>query len=146
MRIYCCASRMFQWSFSIPGAFNPPENGALIVFREKKAAEDFPKGDPYVINGVVISHCIEEWSVVDLWYELVRRLKHVLKFSSLFFPIALDCSAILLINFIRVMTDTLTWCETQFLFLVFNAAGRHAFVDMAPSFLEREYIDEMTLQ
>ena len=38
--------------------------GALFVFTELEAAELYAKEDPYVQNGIVTSHSIEEWNVV----------------------------------------------------------------------------------
>lgn len=38
--------------------------GALFVFTELEAAELYAKEDPYVKNGIVTSHSIEEWNVV----------------------------------------------------------------------------------
>ena len=38
--------------------------GALFVFTDLAAAECFVEGDPYVSNGIVTGHSIEEWTVV----------------------------------------------------------------------------------
>jgi uncharacterized protein YciI len=48
------------------GAFDPPTDGALIVFKGDSAevAASFVKRDPYVKNGVVTGHRIKPWSVV----------------------------------------------------------------------------------
>lgn len=48
------------------GAFDPPTDGALFVFRADSAAEveAFVKKDPYVQNGVVRGHRIRPWNVV----------------------------------------------------------------------------------
>jgi uncharacterized protein YciI len=40
---------------------NPPE-GALAVFTERSAAEEFLEGDPFVVNGVVGRWRLVEWS------------------------------------------------------------------------------------
>eukprot|EP00978_Attheya_sp_CCMP212_P047301 scaffold421301_cov52-Attheya_sp.AAC.11 len=41
-----------------------PPTGALFIFTEESAAEAFVAGDPYVSNGIVTGHTIEEWNVV----------------------------------------------------------------------------------
>ena len=48
------------------GAFANPVDGAVIVFQgeSSKAAEDFAKADPYVINGAVTSWHVREWTTV----------------------------------------------------------------------------------
>jgi hypothetical protein len=48
------------------GAFDPPTDGALFVFRADSAAdvEAFVRRDPYVKNGVVTGHRIRPWNVV----------------------------------------------------------------------------------
>jgi uncharacterized protein len=48
------------------GAFANPVDGAAIVFRgdSQSAAEDFAKSDPYVLNGVVKSWRVREWTTV----------------------------------------------------------------------------------
>jgi uncharacterized protein YciI len=50
----------------IAGAFDPPSDGALIVFKGESPAiaESFVARDPYVKNGVVTRHRIRPWSVV----------------------------------------------------------------------------------
>mmetsp|Transcript_20565 Transcript_20565/g.30641 ORF Transcript_20565/g.30641 Transcript_20565/m.30641 type:complete len:105 (+) Transcript_20565:95-409(+) len=50
--------------FVMGGALADPIDSALIVFKSKEAAEDFAKRDPYVLNGVVVSHEVREWSTV----------------------------------------------------------------------------------
>jgi hypothetical protein len=42
---------------------NPPDR-AVLVFRSKEAAESFAKSDPYVLNGLVKSWRVREWTVV----------------------------------------------------------------------------------
>lgn len=50
----------------LAGAFDPPTDGALFVFRVESAAEveAFVARDPYVANGVVTGHRIRPWNVV----------------------------------------------------------------------------------
>ncbi|KAL3937601.1 MAG: hypothetical protein SGBAC_007326 [Bacillariaceae sp.] len=38
--------------------------GAIFTFTNEEAAKKFVKGDPYVSNGIVTGHSIEEWNVV----------------------------------------------------------------------------------
>jgi uncharacterized protein len=37
--------------------------GAVFIFEDLEAAESFVEKDPYVANGIVTSHKIEEWTV-----------------------------------------------------------------------------------
>lgn len=48
------------------GALGDPPHGGLIVFRVGDAAdvEAFVAEDPYVQNGIVVSHRVEPWNVV----------------------------------------------------------------------------------
>ena len=39
-------------------------SGALFIFTDEEAAKLFVEGDPYVSNGIVTGHSIEEWNVV----------------------------------------------------------------------------------
>ena len=39
-------------------------SGAEVIFRSREDAETFVAEDPYVKNGIVISHNVREWSVV----------------------------------------------------------------------------------
>jgi uncharacterized protein YciI len=50
----------------LAGAFDPPTDGALFVFRADSAAEveAFVAKDPYVKNGVVTRHRVRPWNVV----------------------------------------------------------------------------------
>ncbi len=50
----------------LAGAFDPPTDGALFVFRAESAAEveDFVRRDPYVKNGVVTGWRVRPWTVV----------------------------------------------------------------------------------
>ena len=40
---------------------NPQEEGAMSVFTSRAAAEEFAKGDPFVLNGVVERWYVREW-------------------------------------------------------------------------------------
>jgi uncharacterized protein len=45
------------------GAFaNPQEDGAMSIFTTHEDAEEFAKGDPFVVNGVVRSWKVLEWN------------------------------------------------------------------------------------
>jgi uncharacterized protein len=48
------------------GAFDPPDDGALLVFEAASAAEVevFARQDPYVANGLVTSWRVRPWTVV----------------------------------------------------------------------------------
>ncbi len=50
----------------LAGAFDPPTDGALFVFKAESAAEveDFVRRDPYVKNGVVTGWRVKPWTVV----------------------------------------------------------------------------------
>ncbi|HET8541519.1 MAG TPA: YciI-like protein [Anaeromyxobacter sp.] len=50
----------------LAGAYDPPTEGALLVFRADSAAEveAFVARDPYVRNGVVTGHRVRPWNVV----------------------------------------------------------------------------------
>ena len=50
----------------LAGAFDPPTDGALFVFKADSAAEveAFVARDPYVKNGVVTRHRVRPWNVV----------------------------------------------------------------------------------
>jgi uncharacterized protein YciI len=50
----------------LAGAFDPPTDGALFVFRADSAdeVEAFVAKDPYVKNGVVTGHRVRPWNVV----------------------------------------------------------------------------------
>ena len=41
---------------------NPPE-GAMAVFTTREAAEEFIKGDPFVVHGLVSKWRLVEWNV-----------------------------------------------------------------------------------
>ena len=44
------------------GPYGSPPMGALGIFTTRAAAEAFVAGDPFIINGVVGKHSIQEWS------------------------------------------------------------------------------------
>ena len=46
------------------GPYGSPPAGALGVFTSRDAAEDFIKGDPFVLNGVVARHTLHDWNEV----------------------------------------------------------------------------------
>jgi uncharacterized protein YciI len=50
----------------LAGAYANPADGALLVFQSDspKTAEDFAKADPYVLNGVIKSWRVREWTTV----------------------------------------------------------------------------------
>ena len=45
---------------------NPQEEGSMGIFTTRKAAEEFVREDPFVLNGVVRNWRIREWNEV-LW-------------------------------------------------------------------------------
>jgi uncharacterized protein YciI len=48
------------------GAYANPADGAVLLFRgdSSEAAEQFAKSDPYVVNGVIRSWYVREWTTV----------------------------------------------------------------------------------
>jgi len=44
------------------GPLGNPPNGAMAVFTTREAAEDFIKGDPFVLNGLVSKWRLVEWN------------------------------------------------------------------------------------
>ncbi len=46
------------------GPYGAPAVGALGVFTSRDAAEEFIKGDPFVINGVVARYTLYDWNEV----------------------------------------------------------------------------------
>lgn len=50
----------------LAGAFDPPGDGALLVFRAERAdeVEAFARADPYVRNGLVVAWRVRPWTVV----------------------------------------------------------------------------------
>jgi uncharacterized protein len=43
---------------------NPQEEGSMAIFATREAAEEFARGDPFVLNGVVRDWQIREWDEV----------------------------------------------------------------------------------
>jgi uncharacterized protein YciI len=43
---------------------NPQEEGSMSVFTTREAAEDFVRGDPFVLHGVVRNWYIRAWDEV----------------------------------------------------------------------------------
>ena len=52
----------FQASGTLPliGPYSD-QSGALAVFTTREAAEEFARGDPFVLNGVVRDWSVKEW-------------------------------------------------------------------------------------
>lgn len=52
--------------FFLGGAFAEPVDGAAIVFKgnSPEVAESFAQADPYVVNGLVTSWHVREWTTV----------------------------------------------------------------------------------
>jgi uncharacterized protein YciI len=47
------------------GTFGDPQNeGSMAVFTTREAAEEFAKGDPFVVNGVVRNWYVREWNEI----------------------------------------------------------------------------------
>ena len=47
------------------GTFSDPQReGSMAIFATREAAEEFVRGDPFVINGVVRGYEIREWNEV----------------------------------------------------------------------------------
>jgi uncharacterized protein YciI len=46
------------------GTFGNPAEGAMGVFTTRDAAEEFVKGDPFILNGVVTGWRLSEWNEV----------------------------------------------------------------------------------
>lgn len=47
------------------GAFGDPvKEGSMAIFTTREGAEEFVKGDPFVLNGVVSSWTLREWNEV----------------------------------------------------------------------------------
>jgi uncharacterized protein len=51
-------------SLLMAGPWANPAEGALGVFTDRAAAEEFISGDPFVINGVVKSWKLRDWNEV----------------------------------------------------------------------------------
>lgn len=48
------------------GPLGAPPTGALGIFNSREAAEEFIKGDPFVLHGMVGSWRVVEWNAVFL--------------------------------------------------------------------------------
>ncbi len=46
------------------GPFADPAKGAMGVFTSREAAEEFIRGDPFVINGIVSKWRLLDWNEV----------------------------------------------------------------------------------
>lgn len=47
------------------GTFGDPQTeGSMAIFRTREGAEDFVKGDPFVLHGVVRAYQIREWNEI----------------------------------------------------------------------------------
>ena len=44
------------------GPFASPQEGAMSVFTSKEAAEEFARGDPFVLSGIVRHWYVREWN------------------------------------------------------------------------------------
>ena len=44
------------------GPFANPQEGAMGIFTTREAAEQFARGDPFVLNGVVSQWVVREWA------------------------------------------------------------------------------------
>eukprot|EP00939_MAST-03C_sp_MAST-3C-sp1_P001581 g1581.t1 len=62
--IQVAKSFMENGSLVMGGAYAEPVDGALVVFKNRDAAESFVSKDPYVQNGLVSSHVIREWTTI----------------------------------------------------------------------------------
>jgi uncharacterized protein len=43
---------------------NPQEEGSMAIFATREAAQEFARGDPFVLNGVVRDWHIREWNEI----------------------------------------------------------------------------------
>ena len=43
-----------------------PGSGSLAVFRSREAAESFPRGDPFVLEGLAVPSPVQEWQALEL--------------------------------------------------------------------------------
>ena len=43
------------------GAFSSPGEGVMAIFVNKEAAEEFVKGDPFVLAGLIAKVTVREW-------------------------------------------------------------------------------------
>jgi uncharacterized protein YciI len=42
-----------------------PESGSMAVFRSREAAEAFPVGDPFVLEGLAVPSDVQEWQALE---------------------------------------------------------------------------------
>jgi uncharacterized protein YciI len=42
-----------------------PLNGSMAVFRSREAAEAFPQGDPFVLEGLAVPSEVREWQALE---------------------------------------------------------------------------------
>jgi uncharacterized protein len=43
-----------------------PASGSMAVFRSREAAEAFPAGDPFVLEGLAVPSEVREWDALEL--------------------------------------------------------------------------------
>lgn len=43
-----------------------PGSGSMAVFRSRAAAEAFPLGDPFVLEGLAVASDVQEWQALEL--------------------------------------------------------------------------------
>jgi uncharacterized protein len=43
---------------------NPQDEGSMAIFSTREAAEEFARGDPFVLNGVVRNLYVREWNEI----------------------------------------------------------------------------------
>jgi len=47
------------------GTFGDPQNeGSMAIFATREAAEEFVRGDPFVLSGVVVRWHLREWNEI----------------------------------------------------------------------------------
>jgi uncharacterized protein YciI len=69
---YRCAHLRHAWAahergeLVVAGALSDPADGAVLMFAgaDASAAEAFARADPYVLNGLVTSWRVREWTTV----------------------------------------------------------------------------------
>lgn len=42
-----------------------PASGSMAVFRSPEAAEAFPQGDPFVLEGLAVPSAVREWQALE---------------------------------------------------------------------------------
>ncbi len=42
-----------------------PASGSMAVFRSREAAEAFPQGDPFVLEGLAVPSAVREWQALE---------------------------------------------------------------------------------